>query len=941
MVQYSCLGVFVLAALGVAGWVLGLPALGSLFLGAVAMAPATAALLALLALAALGLREGSGGGQRSARPLAALCLVFAALNLLGHLTGRDASLEEAFVSRLEQALGHAAARISPTTDFFFLLSSLGLLSLGCGRGDGRIGPGHAAGLLGGAISVGGLTIFLGYLFGQPFLYGEGHIPVAATTALGFVCLGTALAVLAGPGRLPLSLFVGDSVRARLMRVLVPVIVSTLVVNEIADIYLEHVLGVNDALLLAIEAVGCAAVVGVFIFRIGRSLDTSLKTAESARLKAKRISDEESAFNSMILSNAPFGICIFDGQTGQCVRANKTMAEIVGGTLEQVLSANFRELTAWKANGLRDAAEWTLSQGVCQRLDLEHGSSFGEHRYLDCTLARFEIESWPYLLVIFSDIGRRKAMEAELSDKLRFIQTLMDAAATPIYFKDVSGRYQGCNKATEELLGLPREQMIGKTVHDLFPPERAEAFSGKDAELFATGGTQAYESTLATPGGAVRDILFHKALYHDSEKRTQGLIGIITDITDRKRAEREAIENAEVLRKILSGIRAGICIIDPTLFGIVEVNAVAAEIIGLPRESLIGKSWKNIGWRDKAGAHHAGMSCSLESKGCIDRELFIERPDGKIVPIMRTIITANQGGKFLAYEVFFDISEQKALERQLAMAQKLESLGELAAGIAHEINTPIQYIGDNLHFLEKAFADILELADVCDDYGRALEPECRQGLEDLEAKKEALDFPFYRDEIPKAVAQALEGVKRVAGIVLAMKKFSHPGIEEKVGTDLNEAVETTVLVSRNEWKYVADLDLDLDRDLPPVFCLPGDVNQVLLNILVNAAHAIADKVKGTGDKGRIKVKTSGDGEYFKISIGDTGGGIPQANMDKIFDPFFTTKAVGKGTGQGLAIAHNIIVEKHGGTIEVESELGQGATFHLRLPFGGPGVIQGMK
>ena len=937
MIVYSGLGIFFLSAMGLAGWLLGLPAVGSLFPGAIAMAPATAALFALLALAALGLRQGGEGvGQRFTPPLVVLCLVFAVLNLLGHAIGRDASLEEALVSRLEQAVGHEAVRISPVTDFFFLVSCLGLLAHGYGQRTGRTdrtGPGHAAGILGSIVGLGGLTIFWGYLLGHPLLYGDGQIPVAATTALGFVCLGAAVMALAGPNRLPSSLFAGTSVRSRLMRGVVPLLVVTIIGSQVADIYLHHVLHINDVLILAAETVVIVAVAGVFVFRIGQSISTSLERAENARLQAQRISDEELAFNDMILANAPFGISIYDGQTGQCVRANKTRAEIMGGTVEQVLSKNFRKLDAWKASGLLDLAEKALAENVKLRVDLEHTTSCGKHRHLDCTLARFEIESRPYLLLIAEDIGRRKAMEAEVLDKLRFIQTLMDAAATPIYFKDLFGHYLGCNKAAVELLGVSCDQLIGKTAHDFFPPEMAEAFSGNDAELLAKGGAQTYETTIVTPAGTVRDVLFHKSLYLDSEKRPQGLIGIITDITDRKRAEREARENEEVLRKILSGIRAGICIIDPAQFTIVDVNAVAAEIIGLPRGDLIGKSWKQIGWRDQAGAHSVGMSCSLEAIGCIDRELFIERPDGRIVPIMKTIITADQGGKFLAFEVFFDISEQKALERQLAMAQKLESLGGLAAGIAHEINTPVQYIGDNLHFLDKAFADILELARLCEDYGRAVGPECRKGLEDLEAKKEEIDFSYYLDEIPKAVAQALDGVKRVAQIVLAMKKFSHPGVEEKVRSDLNEAVETTVLVSRNEWKYVADVDLDLDRGQPPVFCLPGDVNQVLLNILINAAHAIADKVKGTEGKGRITVKTSGDGEYFKISISDTGGGIPQANMNRIFDPFFTTKAVGKGTGQGLAIAHNIIVGKHGGTIEVESELGRGATFHIRLPFGG--------
>ena len=164
-------------------------------------------------------------------------------------------------------------------------------------------------------------------------------------------------------------------------------------------------------------------------------------------------------------------------------------------------------------------------------------------------------------------------------------------------------------------------------------------------------------------------------------------------------------------------------------------------------------------------------------------------------------------------------------------------------------------------------------------------------------------------------------------------------------DINAAIENTVIVAKNEWKYVADVTLELDRSLPPVFCLPGDFNQVILNILVNASHAIAEKVKGTAQKGVITIRTEADGEYLKLSVSDTGSGIAEANRSKIFDPFFTTKEVGKGTGQGLAITHNIVVRKHGGTIDFESEPGQGTKFIVRVPFGSlalaedvPGVPQ---
>jgi len=176
----------------------------------------------------------------------------------------------------------------------------------------------------------------------------------------------------------------------------------------------------------------------------------------------------------------------------------------------------------------------------------------------------------------------------------------------------------------------------------------------------------------------------------------------------------------------------------------------------------------------------------------------------------------------------------------------------------------------------------------------------------------------------------EGVNRVAGIVRAMKRFSHPGPAEKIPTDIHQAIESTILVSRNEWKYVADLTTDFDPELPPVPCIAGEFNQVLLNLIVNATHAIADVVKGSGGKGGIRISTRKKGDSAEIRVSDTGAGIPEAIQSKVFDPFFTTKGVGKGTGQGLAIAHSVIVQKHRGTIKFESETGKGTTFVIQLP-----------
>ncbi len=268
-------------------------------------------------------------------------------------------------------------------------------------------------------------------------------------------------------------------------------------------------------------------------------------------------------------------------------------------------------------------------------------------------------------------------------------------------------------------------------------------------------------------------------------------------------------------------------------------------------------------------------------------------------------------------------------RALAQAQKLEAIGQLSAGIAHEINTPTQFIGDNVRFLQESVGEALgiiaRLVPFVNMDASTLIP-----AGEIASLLQATDVDYLREEVPKAIAQSLEGVERIAKIVGAMKEFSHPATE-KTPYDLNRAIANTITVATNEWKYVAVIETQFDSSLPPVPVMPGAFNQVILNILVNAAHAVGQVVAATPDaKGVITVSTRTYPEWAEIRIQDSGGGIPENIRERIFDPFFTTKAVGKGTGQGLAIAHDVIVTKHQGTIAVEGAPGLGTTFVLRLP-----------
>lgn len=292
---------------------------------------------------------------------------------------------------------------------------------------------------------------------------------------------------------------------------------------------------------------------------------------------------------------------------------------------------------------------------------------------------------------------------------------------------------------------------------------------------------------------------------------------------------------------------------------------------------------------------------------------VERPDGR---------------SGIAY-LIADVTERQRLEVELRHAQTLESIGQLAAGVAHEINTPVQFVSDSVDFLGEALADLLELVGHYREARAvmATTPELAELAARLAAQEDAADLEFVVDEAPRSLDRTKEGLRRVAEIVRAMKQFSHPGGPALEASDLNELIETTLIVAKNEYKYVADVQTRLG-EIPPVSCDPGDISQVVLNLVVNAAHAIEDL--GADGRGCIVISTAPAGDGVELTVSDTGGGVPDEVRDRIFDPFFTTKEPGRGTGQGLALARSIVVDRHGGSLDLEVEPGVGSTFRIWLP-----------
>jgi len=356
---------------------------------------------------------------------------------------------------------------------------------------------------------------------------------------------------------------------------------------------------------------------------------------------------------------------------------------------------------------------------------------------------------------------------------------------------------------------------------------------------------------------------------------------------------------------------------------IAMNAALARNMGTVAADAIGKTDFDFFAPDLAKKFYSDEQALLKSGTAI---IDLEEPGFDAVTGMpRTVCTSKVPLRDENNEVIgiigvgFDITERKLAEQRLAASEHLESIGRLAAGVAHEINTPIQYLNDSVYFIRDAMQDLLahnaKLAAAL-----PVAPEPDEDIEDL------------KRELPPALDRVVDGLARIAEIVRSMKEFSHVDQREMARIDLNRAINSTLVIARSEYKYIAELKTDF-QELPLVTCHGGQVNQVVLNLVVNAAHAIADKNKamGTTEKGLITVTTRIEEGFAVISIGDTGGGIPDAIRKRIFEPFFTTKEVGRGTGQGLSIAHNVI-KSHGGKLDFVTELGKGTTFNVRLPLG---------
>jgi len=441
--------------------------------------------------------------------------------------------------------------------------------------------------------------------------------------------------------------------------------------------------------------------------------------------------------------------------------------------------------------------------------------------------------------------------------------------------------------------------------------------------------------IRTPDGEkwIRDRAFP---VRDANGQLTRIVGLAEDISERKLAEERLRASEERYRELFENASDLLYTFDLDL-RITSLNRLAERTIGYSHEEALQMNLRQL--LDPQQAHR--LEDAIEHLVAVQApskiELDLRAKEGRRVKLeMNPRLIYREGKPVGIQAIARDITGRDVAEMELRQEQKLESVGRLASGIAHEINTPIQFVGDNVRFLEDSFGELQSVLKKFQQLCKSTN-EPRSGPDfgmELDRIAAASDTDYLLKEIPKAIGQTLDGVERVVTIVRAMKEFAHPESKGMAPADLNKALSNTLTVARNELKYVAEVETDFG-ELPAVVCNVSDMNQVFLNLLVNAAHAIADVVKDSGKKGKIRVSTSLKDSAAVIAISDTGTGIPEGIRDRIFDPFFTTKEVGRGTGQGLAIARSV-VDRHKGTLTFDTEAGKGTCFYVRLPLAGSGT-----
>lgn len=621
-----------------------------------------------------------------------------------------------------------------------------------------------------------------------------------------------------------------------------------------------------------------------------------------------------------------------GKDYRILKANQALAQAAGTTVDKLAGRPCFQVMHGADSPIANCPHARLLQDGGEHVHEIHEISLGKDLFVSTSPIKDENGQLLGSVHVARDISSIKEAQKKLADSERMHRMFMDKLPDPMVVYDNEGRVIYSNAAFERIFGWSSEELKNRKI-DFVPPEALQETIQKVKQMMGGEPLVNFETIRLTKDGRKLNVSLNTSPLFGANGKQTGNIVMLRDMTAVRLAEEAQKASEQKFQELVESMNEGLTIADPD-GRIVYTNAKFCDMLGYPAGGIAGMLFTDL--LDENSRENFAEQWEKRRTGEERKyEVVLKKKDGGSVFVIVSpkILRSSDGKMTSSLAIMTDMTERRILEGQLMQAQKLESIGQLAAGIAHEINTPTQYVSSNTGFLEQAFDDFARLIGAHLDLMAKLEESglAQEEVAGLRNLAEELDIDFLTEEVPNALRANKDGLARIAKIVLSIKEFAHPGQDDKLPADLNKAIENTITVARNEWKYVAEVATDLDENLPPVPCVVGEFNQVVLNLIVNAAHAIAEAVGDDCDeKGLIRIASRQKDGYAEISIADNGPGIPEEIRNRIFDPFFTTKEPGKGTGQGLAIAYRTIVDNHKGKISLESDPGGGAKFTIRLP-----------
>jgi PAS domain S-box-containing protein len=628
-----------------------------------------------------------------------------------------------------------------------------------------------------------------------------------------------------------------------------------------------------------------------------------------------------------------GVYVID-TSGVCIYANPAVGEMLGHEIEALIGSDIHSVIhhSHSDGSPLPRAECPLYRGAAAGVPCEVTDQFlwradGTPLAVDYRTRPIEADGrLAGAVVTFTDATERRATVAQLAG-------IVDTAGDAFLGIDDTSLISGWNQAATTLLGWSHEEAIGRDViNTIVPRHHRDEYAGRLQALLESpeGDFPRGPVEMVARRKDGREITVELTIGRMRRADRSTFHAFLRDVTEREEIAR-SLERSEALHRLLAEQSTDLISLHTTDGDFLYVSPASSDVLGMTPEDLIGRNVRDLVHPDDMAVLADATTSNRRAPEQAQVTVRLQHRDGHWVWVESLVSSRGSDDGTVEVQVSSrDITDRQVRDAELEQASRLEALGRLSAGLAHEINTPIQFVGDNMRFLAEACQDLLQMVLLYREVLSSPEPISlveRQARARLAEEKSEIDY--LEAEIPSAIAQSLDGMERVATLVRAMRAFSHPGQVEHAEADLNEALLAAVTIARNQVSCVAEVRVEL-ADLPPVRCNVIDLNLAFLNLVVNASDAIAE----TGRRGTISVVTSVDGDHVTVSISDTGAGIPEDVLPKIFDPFFTTQSVGRGTGQGLALARAVVREGHGGTLLVDSQPGSGSTFTIRLPVTGP-------